>query len=226
VRIRLTEEPEVATLRIGIDLGEPADTRQAVELAVGVLFRLLCDIVGQRWQPLAVYFTHAAPADQRMHRKVFGPTVRFDQEFTGIVLYSADLDAPNCMAAPALRPYARQYLDSLDARRNDTTVGRVRELIEVLLPSGRCSIEQVARSLGVTRRTVHRRLADTGETFSSVLNSTRVDLAEHMVASRRYSLTEVGEMLGFSSASNFSRWFRNQFGCSPRQWRSRIALAV
>jgi AraC-like DNA-binding protein len=52
-----------------------------------------------------------------------------------------------------------------------TMVARVRALIEALLPTGHCSIVQVARSLGVDRRTVQRRLADSGETFSSLLDA-------------------------------------------------------
>ena len=57
-------------------------------------------------------------------------------------------------------------------------MARVRELIEVLLPTGHCSIVQVARSLGVGRRTVQRRRADSGETFSSLLNAVRAELAD------------------------------------------------
>ena len=221
LRIQLSESEDVAAIRVGIELGEPADTRQAIELAVGVLNRLLRDFVGARWQPLAVCFTHLAPEDTSTHLKLFGPMVKFDQSFNGIVFHTADLDAPNTMSGPSMGPYARQFLESLDAGPAAASVIRVRQLIELLLPTGRCSVDQIARSLGVDRRTVHRRLADAGQTYSSVLNATRVDLAEHLVAGRRYSLTEVSDLLGFSSASNFSRWFRGQFGCSPKQWRAK-----
>jgi AraC-like DNA-binding protein len=149
--------------------------------------------------------------------------VEFDREFNGIVLYTADLDAPNAMSDPLLRTYARQYFEAIAApTATDTaTLDRVRELIEVLLPTGRCSVEQVARSLGVDRRTVHRRLAESGETFTSLLNATRAHLAEHFVANPRRSLTDVSDLLGFSEPSAFSRWFRTQFGCSAREWRGR-----
>lgn len=220
LRMRLVEAEDVATIRVTLELGEPADTRQAMELVMGVLHGLLRDFRGGRWRPLAVCFTHLAPEDISTHLDVFGPMVKFDQEFTGIVLYTSDLDAPNAMSGPSIGPYARQYLDSLDTRPDAMLVTRVRELIELLLPTGRCSVEQVARSLGVDRRTVHRHLAEAGQNYTAVLNATRVDLAEHLVAGRRYSLTEVADLLGFSSPSNFSRWFSNEFGCSPRQWRA------
>ncbi|MBP2328733.1 AraC-like DNA-binding protein [Kibdelosporangium banguiense] len=220
LRMRMSVMNGLATVRIGFEFGESAQTRQATELAVGVLHRLLRDFLGTLWQPVTVCFTHPPPADASTHRKFFGPAVKFEHEFNGIVFYASDLDTPNKMADPQLRTYAQQFLDSLEPSKETTTLNRVRELVELLLPSGRCSVEQIARSLGVDRRTVHRHLADANETFSSVLNSIRTELAEHMVSNRRYSLTEIATLLSFSSSSNFSRWFRGRFGCSPSQWRA------
>ncbi|MCM2416425.1 helix-turn-helix domain-containing protein [Streptomyces sp. RKAG290] len=68
---------------------------------------------------------------------------------------------------------------------------------------------------------MHRHLAASGETFSSVLNTTRIQLAEQLVANPRRSFTEIAGLLGFSAPSAFSRWFRERFGCTPRDWRVR-----
>jgi AraC-like DNA-binding protein len=152
--------------------------------------------------------------------------MQFQREFAGIVLRAGDLAAPNQMSDPLLRQYAHQFLDSIAAPDDVTTVTRVRELIEVLLPAGNCSIVQVARSLGVDRRTVQRRLADRGETFSSLVSAVRVELAERLVPNPNRSLSEIAVQLGFSGPSAFSRWFRGQFGCSPKGWRSRSAVAA
>jgi AraC-like DNA-binding protein len=147
--------------------------------------------------------------------------MQFQREFAGIVLRASDLAAPNKIADPLLRPYAHQFLDTIGRPAEVTMAARVRELIEVLLPTGHCSIVQVARSLDVDRRTVQRRLADSGETFSSLLDAVRAELAERLVPNPRRSLTEIAEELGFSESSAFSRWFRRRFGCSPSEWRSR-----
>ncbi|MFI8763355.1 AraC family transcriptional regulator [Streptomyces sp. NPDC053792] len=217
---RLSERNGLATLKVDLRLGDTMPARQATELVVGAFTRILRGFRDARWQPLSVWFAHRAPADPGRHRRLFGPGLEFDREFNGMVFYADDLDAPNAMADPQLRNYARQYFDTIAATPRDTSVvDRVRELIEALLPTGRCSIEQVARSLGVDRRTVHRHLALSGETFSSLLNATRMRLAEQVVASPRRSLTEISDLLGFSSLSAFSRWFREQFGRSPREWR-------
>lgn len=217
---RLTEHNDIATLRLSLDLGGPGESRQAIELAVGVLHGLMRGFLGPTWQPLEVRFAHPAPLDCRTHHHILGPHVDFDQDFNGILVYTTDLDAPNAMADPQLRTYAQQIVNAPRATPNTTTSERVRDLIELLLPTGRCSVDQIARSLGVDRRTIHRRLAAEGETFTSLVDSTRADLAEHMVASRRHALTEIADLLAFSSPGNFSRWFRTRFGHSPSQWRA------
>lgn len=219
LRSRVSEANGLATLKLGLDLGEAMEARQAKELAVGAFHGVLRTFLGARWQPVSVCFTHSAPEGPGTHRRIFGRAVEFDREFTGIVFCASDLDTPNAMSDPLLRNYARQYFESIAVSRDTTVPDRVRELIEVLLPSGRCSIEQVASSLGIDRRTVHRHLADSGETFSSLLNATRTELAEQLVANPRRSLTEIAGLLGFSAPSGFSRWFREQFGSSPREWR-------
>ena len=159
ISIRLSEADGLATIRMHLELGEPAGTRQAAELVVGALHHIHRQLHGTRWQPLSVYFPHPAPADISTHLRIFGHVTQFQREFAGIVLRASDLAAPNQIADPLLRPYAHQFLDSISPPAEVTTVARVRELIEVLLPTGHCSIVQVARSLGVDRRTVQRRLA-------------------------------------------------------------------
>lgn len=226
LRTRLTESEGTATIKLGLDLGERVESRQSMDLAVAVLHRLLGGFLGAHWRPLAVCFTYGRPDDTAAHRRIFGPALSFDHEFDGIVFPASDLAAPNQMADPALHRYARQILESVEPSKDVTAQDRVRELIELLLPTGRCSVEQVARSLGVDRRTVHRWLTESGQTFSSLLDSVRADLAERMLQGQRYSVTEIADLLAFSAPSNFSRWFRGRYGCSPGRWRARTTSAA
>ncbi|MGD9526098.1 AraC family transcriptional regulator [Pseudonocardia sp.] len=222
LHIRLVEHDGLATIRVELDLAE-AGRRQSVELAVGVLYRLMAAFLGPTWQPVAVGFSHPPPVGETIHHRALGPVVRFGRDYDGLRVHSRDLDAANAMADPFLRGYAQRFLGSIEAGARSTTLDRVRELVELLLPTGRCSVEQVARSLGVNRRTVHRMLAKEGQTFTALVDSTRRGLAERLVLTRNRPLTEVAELLGFSSHSNFTRWFRRCFGCSPSQWRRRAA---
>ena len=221
LRLRLVEGNGLATIRVDLDFGEPVEARQATELTVGVTCQVLRGLFPERWRPVAVYFAHRAPAEAATHCRLFGPVVEFGREFSGVVCYAADLDTPNVMADPLLRGYAMRFLEAVAVEADRTTPDRVGDLIEALLPTGRCSAEEVARSLGVDRRTVQRRLAGSGLTFSALVRAKRVRLAEQFVANPGLSMTEISDRLGFTETSSFSRWFRGEFGCSPREWRRR-----
>jgi AraC-like DNA-binding protein len=222
VRGTLTETNGVATMSATIHLGEPAPTRQVQELAVAAALGIIRRLRDPRWQPLSICFTHSPPADLSAHRRLLGPALRFEQEFTGLIFASRELDSVNALAEPddpLLHTYARQLLRSLPPPPAPDLVDRVRELVQALLPVGRCTMPQVARALGVTKRTLHRHLQAEKETFAAIVNDTRTELAERYLANQRYTVTDVSCLLGFATPSAFSRWFSRQFGVSPTAWR-------
>ena len=220
IRLRLEEAGDLATMRVWFEFGEPAPTRQALELATATLLGIVRELLGRQWEPLSICFSHRAPASLDAHRAVFGPRLQFGHEFTGLIFYAAELDAANTASDPLLRPYADKLRQALGAPPAATVTGQVTQLVEMLLPLGRCSTKQVARSLGVTQRTLHRQLAAEGTSFSSIVHGTREALAERYLAADRYTQTNVSELLGFTAPSAFSRWFRQRFGVSPTQWRA------
>jgi AraC-like DNA-binding protein len=148
-----------------------------------------------------------------------GPRTRFDADFTGLVFDAGELADTNVLADPLLRPYRPQLLRAVPPPRARTLVDQVHELVETLLPVGRYSMRHVARSLGLTTRTLRRRLEDEHENYSSIVDDVRATMAERYLANARLSLTEVSCQLGFAAPSAFSRWFRNRFGVSPSGWR-------
>jgi AraC-like DNA-binding protein len=220
LRMRLDEDGDLAAMRLWFEFGEPAPTRQATELATAALLGIVRELLGRQWEPLSICFSHRAPASLDAHRAAFGPRLQFGHEFSGLVFYATDLDAANTASDPLLRPYADQLRQALGAPPAATVTGQVTQLVEMLLPVGRCSTHQVARSLGVTQRTLHRQLAAEGQSFSAIVHTTREALAERYLSAERYSLTDVSELLGFTSPSAFSRWFRQRFGVSPTEWRA------
>ncbi|MCE5292101.1 MAG: AraC family transcriptional regulator [Nocardiaceae bacterium] len=221
LRLELVEHDALVSMRMSYEFGEPAPTTQALTLGLGALHGIISACVGQSWRPVAVCFSQKAPTSRETFHRVFGPALRFEHEFTGLILYGSDLDAPNVLGDPLMRPYAQRILDTVVSPRSATGIGRVRELVEMLLPLGRCSVDQVARALGMDRRTLQRHLAREGESFSGVLHSVRAGLAERHLQNQRYSLTEIADVLGFTAPSAFSRWFSQQFGMSPTQWKER-----
>lgn len=221
LQIRVLEAGEVTTIRLELNVGTATPPRQSIELVAGSLVRILADLAGEHWRPLAACFSHPRPSATDRHRRMLGDNVSFDAEFNGIVLRSADLDTNNVLADPKFLPYAQQLLNQGNDPADAVIVGRTREVIELLLPAGRCSIDHVARSLGTNRRTLHRQLQSAGTTFTELLDATRVDLVKHLLSNHNNSLTDISVMLMFSTPGNFTRWFRQRFGVTPRAWRQR-----
>jgi AraC-like DNA-binding protein len=196
--------------------------RQATELVLGVTFRVLQVFMGAGWHPRLVCFTHAAPASRSVHQRVLGRAVEFGHEFNGIVCNAADLDVPNPGADPVMARYAQRLLaQSLGTRSRMSD--RVRQFVVLLLPRGLCRVEVVAQHLGIDRRTVHRQLAAEGLSFSGIVEAVRKELAQRYVEGTVQPLLEVASLLGFASASAFSRWYRDSFGSSAARRRAWVA---
>jgi AraC-like DNA-binding protein len=219
--LMVEESAGVVVLREEVKAGHAHQpTRQRIELAIGVMLRLMRQFLGAGWKPHRVCFEHPAPRDLSVHHRVFGRCVEFNADFNCIVCAKSDLDVRNPSADPAMARYAQQLLDASAKPQRPTMLEDVRRAILLLLPSGRCTIEQVAEHLGVASRTVQRGLADQGQVFSSMVNDIRMELATRHVVESDRPLTEVAILLGFSAPSAFSRWYHAQFGCSAKESRN------
>jgi AraC-like DNA-binding protein len=216
--VRIIEQDDLVIVDFIIDAGRPVPMRQAIELGIGFLHRSFQRLFREHWRPQAVCFAHAAPNRLDAHRRFFGTEVRFDQDFNGTICMSRDLDVAVPAADAAMAKQVKQYLDTLASRPSSNLSDTVRECIYVMLPSGLCSIDNVASRLALNRRTLHRHLAREGQTFSSIIDAVRSELATRYIGNR--DLTSISDLLGFSARSAFSRWFRSQFGCSVSEWRA------
>jgi AraC-like DNA-binding protein len=97
----------------------------------------------------------------------------------------------------------------------------VENAIAALLPRGQTRIESVAQKLGVSPRTLRRKLAAEGVTFAGILEDLRFELAKHHLAERDLSITRIACLLGYTEVSAFSHAFRRWTGRTPRADRSR-----
>jgi AraC-like DNA-binding protein len=192
--------------------------RQSVELAVGTMFRMLDELIEQRWHPREVCFTHRAPEDVSAHRAFFGRNVRFNREFNGLVCLASDLSRPRKSADQVAAGFVRKHLEAALKDRGESAEDLCRQVVLALLPGGGCTATAVASFLHVDRRTLHRRLDAEGLTFSGLVDQMRSELVQHHLRESDLPLGEVAELLGFSGPSSFSHWFRGRFGCSASQW--------
>ncbi|MFW2078943.1 AraC family transcriptional regulator [Acinetobacter sp. ULE_I010] len=195
-------------------------SRQASELALGIMHRLCAALLLQKWRPLSIHFTHSAPKDLSVHRRVFGCSLEFGSDFNGIVCTTTDLDSANPQANTAMASHAQRYLDILQNDNESSIIFDIRKSIYLLLPMGRATIDQVAQTHGMNVRTLQRRLESAQTSFSDLMNDVRRNLVFRYLKNMNYSLGQVSDILGYSMPSSFTRWFISQFGMAPNTWRS------
>ena len=220
ISLRVEERDGLVVITPVVSIRRSMPMRQATELCMGVVFRILRTSLSDTWKPQFVGFSHGPPKSRDIHLRIFGSRVKFGQHTNAIVCRLRDLERPIPQSDSVMARYIQQYLDLVGGRIGATTSDKVREYIWGLLPAGRCTIEHLAEQMGVNRRTVHRRLGREGTTFSSIVESVRMEMVGRYLEDPSRPLYLVAQMLGFSALSAFSRWFRDCYGCSASRWRA------
>jgi AraC-like DNA-binding protein len=196
-------------------------SRQAIDLLMGTVCRTISEVVSGRWHPECVHFVRPAPPDLSIHRRIFQCDIIFDATFNGLVCSSESLDALNPAAESVMALHARRYLDMLVPDPADGSIGeRARRAVYLMLPAGRGTLEQVADNLGLHPRMLQRQLEKEGQTFVTLLNAVRRELALRYLSSSAHNVTAIAHMTGYASPSSFTRWFCAEFGVAPAVWRA------
>ncbi|MGI3184976.1 AraC family transcriptional regulator ligand-binding domain-containing protein [Nioella aestuarii] len=119
-------------------------------------------------------------------------------------------------------PRLRRDLDALGQRQ--ACADRVRAALIEMLPAGRATAEAVGIYLGLSTRSLHRRLSEEGTSFQTILNATRTELSLHYLRRDDVSIEEISYLLAFRDPNSFYRAFRGWTGMTPREARMQDAL--
>ena len=173
--------------------------------------------------PQAVQFNQPRVGPLAGYAATFGGPVQFEQAFSGVLWDDAALDAPLPLAdAQLAQAHHRLAAERLAALADG--VGLVPALSHWLarqLPAGVPTRAQVARYLGVSERTVARRLQAHGTSLTGLLDQARRQAALAAVAQGGQTFGEISRTLGFADPSTFQRAFRRWTGGTPGAWRRR-----
>ncbi|WP_367394489.1 AraC family transcriptional regulator [Pseudomonas sp. X4] len=195
--------------------------RQDAEFAIAAILRQLQLITASAVQPLRVDFEHPRPADVSMHKQLFMCPVFFNQPTNRITLPAQVLGLPatrgNDRLFKALEPYLQQEREQRNI--SDELLPRITRMIALGMASGLPSLDQVSQYLGLSRRTLQRRLKDLDIEFSVLIEEVRRDLAMGYLNHSDYSMTQISLLLGYAESGSFTRAFRRWTGHSPQQYR-------
>lgn len=208
-------------LREHLGLNPPVHSRQSNDVALGVLYGMCRAIMPPAWRPHGICFSYErpSPADRRIYDRVFDCPVEFGSDFDGMVVAKSDLDRVNPRSDPALASHARQLVAAMIDPGARTMEEEVEQSIRLLMPLGRASVSEVSHALGTNVRTLQRQLRRDGVIYSELLDRVREQQVDHHLSNRRLSLTDVAHLLGYSTLSSFSAWYRARFGKTPSEGR-------
>ena len=198
------------------DVGQRFASEYTMAMALRVARHFVSDLP---LQLTSVQFRHEDPGYAARYQRVFGTAVQFGQPLNAISYPAALLDVPQRHADEAtnwaLRDTADRLLQTMD--RPSSLAERVRGVLRSEAMLAAPEVEKLARTIGLTRRAMRRRLAAEGTSFTLLVDEARCRLACEELR-RDGSVRTISERMGYSEPSAFYRAFRRWTGQTPSEF--------
>jgi AraC-like DNA-binding protein len=201
--------------------------RHQMEFIMATLVRLCRHLTGRQLWPSWIKLTHRRTEVPPQFRTFFGCDILFGSDIDEIAYPEDCAHLPVVDADPYLNSLLVKYCDeALSNRRAKSSAWRLRveNAIVPLLPHGQARMPEISQRLGVSARTLERRLACEGMTFSRVLDELRFDLARRYLQERDLPISEIAWLLGYRETSAFNHAFKRWTGKTPKQAHFESAL--
>jgi AraC-like DNA-binding protein len=216
----LVEDGDLAILTCYFVQGSPRGNRLRAEFGMTAVMRTAQDALGLKEAPRLVEFIHAAPDHAAEYARVFGCDVRFGAAACRIHIPREVLDRPQIHANRdlfhLLETRAVSDLASLPA---PTMTVRVRAAIVEHYDGTRPSMDDIAKRLGISSRSLRRRLQEEQAAFPDLVDEAMAEIARVMLLDPSATIHDIADRLGFSEPSAFHRAFKRWTGLTPGQFR-------
>ena len=223
IRLRFSLKDRVATIALDyVNVDRDADRHQ-IEFWLVALVRMCRQVTDTRLAPSQLKMRHFRNGTPAEFRTFFGSDVEFGADGDA-VSFPAQLAAlPVAGHDDYLNEMLRRYAEEALARRSrDRAIlrSKVEETLPGLLPHGRATASEVAQRLGMSSRTLSRKLGEEGTSFAEILDQLRAALAKHYLDDDALPVSEIAWLLGYREVSSLTHAFKRWTGTSPRQFRS------
>ena len=215
IRLDLGEDKAVFTYNVMIL--QPDLVRQDAEFVLGLITTMIRKFSGRSFRPRLIEFCHSPPENTKRHQSLFDCEIAFNRRKNRIHFSRKVLEYPVLTADQGLLEALIYYLDSRLSLRSeeDDLLAKVRHLISISLGDGLPDLNQVASQLGMSGRTLQRKLGEENVVFSDMLETVCKSIAVEYVLHTEYSITDIALMLGYNDLSSFSRAFKRWTGMGP-----------
>jgi AraC-like DNA-binding protein len=222
--IQIKLEPDGDNLRVVLEAHPALDAiRHPVDCRLTTVLAYARELTGVDLVPVAVRFPYRRIETLGAHKRFFRAPLEFGCSRSELVFRQRDVDRPVQAADETLTGYLDGLAhDVLEGLAEGSFVDKVRRVVWSELSGGQPTLQRVATQIGVSVRTLQRRLGEQGTSFATVLERLRRDLAIHLLSDRSLAVYEVAFLLGYSEPSTFSRAFRRWHEISPQAYRDTV----
>lgn len=200
-----------------------APPAQVAEYATALVVQIISEACGRKLPVRRVAFRHGRPADTSEHVRILGCEPEFGAAEGVLTLPAGVMGWPLASAdsglADLLERYAAEAVQRIPQEWDLVTT--LEEIIAARLQDGPPSLKDAASAVGLSERTLQRRLRDRETSLDLLIDDVRRRLAERCVGDTELRLSEVAYLLGYAEVSNFHRAFRRWFNDSPGEYRTR-----
>ncbi|OMH25568.1 hypothetical protein BGP75_23725 [Motiliproteus sp. MSK22-1] len=181
-------------------------------------------LTGKDFFPLKVHCSYSEPGYEECYRQLFGDCVLFDQKHNKIVLSAEDADLPIIHPDPVLLNLLKLQAE-LERKQMSTLKELTRSVKNLILQGskeGRTDVEDIAKKMCMSKRSLQRLLGLEGTSFSMILKQVRMERAILMLQQQDLNITQIAFQLGYSERSAFDRAFKKWTGLAPRSFRNQV----
>jgi AraC-like DNA-binding protein len=222
LHVVVSESAARTTLTVRYRLRRHID-RHFAEFGVAIVLRGFRIITEEHICPMLVTFAHGRDADVAEIDRFFGCSVEFNAAADTMVFSTALLSASIHTSDTYLLNILKDHCERMLTERGKVS-SALRSMVEneivQLLPNGRVQVETVASNLGMSKRTLARRLSEEGMSYSSVLDELRRDLSVQYLKDNGLSFNHISWLLGYSEVTSFNHALKRWTGHSPKSMRA------
>jgi AraC-like DNA-binding protein len=196
---------------------------QYTDLAFAAVIAHFRSILGPGFARVKAEIETERPKNPNIYKDIIARQIRFSAQSNVIIIPNSELDRVNPDSDPRLFAILRDQLETLpeDSAHGHETVQRIRRIVEHSLGGKLPTLPELAARIGMSERTLQRRLAEAETSVNEIIDESRHDLAEQLLLETDLPLSQIGERLGFSAPSAFTRSASRWFGMSPSKLRRR-----
>ncbi len=194
---------------------------QYVDMSVAQTFNHFRAFLGDDISQLRVELERVEPKNPNLHRQLLTRNISFKEPVNTVVIPVHLLDRQNPQADARLFAMMSQQMEAIELRRIDINdpVSAIRLHVAENLENVTPTLATEAERLGISSRTLQRRLTQAGTSMQSILDEGRKEMATRLLLETNLTLSTIGYKLGFSAPAAFTRSAIRWFGMPPREYR-------